>query len=206
MPEPYSSNDDFLDLESETREHSADEIDNQVAQAQERLLKLKRESEKIERAKQKLEEIGKRQDQFDTHRAEMVGKFTTSVDRVEREIEQMLRRLEILKHIQTEFTVSLQELEKINPSAWKQEPNELTKELSQAITFVEDAHSSYRKAQAQIGLEEDAADSPYESESIGGSHGFSYWLMAGFAFTLPICALLLLGLFFWFLQLASTPN
>lgn len=204
MPDPRSTRDDFLDLDEDPKAPSAEQIDDQVALAQEKLLQLKRQAEQLEREKQKLEELGRRQDQFDTGRAEMVDKFTASLVQIQRETDYTLKRLEILKNVQESFTSYLHELEAIDPKEWA--PAELNKELSKALGAVEDARSVYVKAQAQVAADaEVAGPSPFESESlVQGGHSFGYWLMAGFAFTLPLFALGLLGLLLWFLQLAST--
>jgi hypothetical protein len=203
MTDPRSPREDFLDLDEAANAPSVEQIDDQVALAQERLVALKRQAEQLEREKQKLEELSRRQEQFDTGRAEMVDKFTSSLVGIQRETDQTLKRLEILKNVQANFTEYLQELEAINPKDWS--PAELTKELSRAIGIVEDARSIYVKAQAQVASDEDAGGtSPYESDHIGGGHSFGYWMMAGFAFTLPLTALGLIGLLLWFLQLASS--
>lgn len=202
MTDPRSPRGDFLDLDETANAPSVEQIDDQVAQAQERLLALKRQAEQLEREKQKLEELGRRQEQFDTGRAEMVDKFTSSLVGIQRETDQTLKRLEILKNVQASFTDYLQELEAIDPKDWS--PAELTKELSRAIGIVEDARSVYVKAQAQVASDEPpSSHSPYESDIAGGGHSFGYWLMAGFAFTLPLTALGIIGLLLWFLQLAS---
>jgi vacuolar-type H+-ATPase subunit I/STV1 len=202
MPDPRSPREDFLDLDEAAQAPSVEQIDDQVAQAQERLIALKRQAEQLEREKHKLEELSRRQEQFDTGRAEMVDKFTSSLVGIQRETDQTLKRLEILKNVQTNFTEYLHELEAINPKDWSSA--ELTKELSRAIGIVEDARSVYVKAQAQVASDEDSGgSSPYESERTGG-HSFGYWMMAGFAFTLPLTALGLIGLLLWFLQLASS--
>ena len=205
MAEHRSHREDFLDLDEEPSTSSApsvEQLDDQVAQAQERLVALKRQAEQLEREKQKLEELSRRQDQFDSGRAEMVDKFTGSLVQIQRETDQTLKRLEILKNVQENFTSYLHELEAINPKDWTSA--ELNKELSKALGVVEDARSVYVKAQAQVGADEEVAagSSPFDSE--GGGHGFGYWLMAGFAFTLPLFALGLIGLLFWFIQLGSS--
>jgi DNA repair exonuclease SbcCD ATPase subunit len=205
MAEHRSHRDDFLDLDEAPAPSapSVEQIDDQVAQAQERLLALKRQAEQLEKEKQKLEELGRRQEQFDTGRAEMVDKFTSSLVHIQRETDQTLKRLEILKNVQSSFSTYLNELEAINPKDWA--PAELNKELSKALGAIEDARSVYTKAQAQVAADEEIASaaSPFDGES--GGHGFGYWLMAGFAFTLPLTAIGLIGLLLWFLQLASTP-
>jgi chromosome segregation ATPase len=204
MPDPRSTRDDFLDLDEDPKAPSAEQIDDQVALAQEKLLQLKRQAEQLEREKQKLEELGRRQDQFDNGRAEMVDKFTSSLVQIQRETDYTLKRLEILKNVQESFTSYLHELEAIDPKEWS--PAELNKELSKALGMVEDARSVYVKAQAQVAADgEPVGPSPFDGESLSsGGHSFGYWLMAGFAFTLPLFALGLLGLLLWFLQLAST--
>jgi len=203
MSEHRSTRDDFLDLDEDrtTPASSVEQLDDQVAQAQDRLQALKRQAEQLEREKAKLEELSRRQDQFDRGRSEMVDKFTSSLVHVQRETDHTLKRLEILKSVQESFTSYLHELEAINPKDWAQA--ELNKELSQALGAVEDARSVYTKAQAQVGGDEDISTaSPFEGGE-GGGHSFSYWLMAGFAFTLPLFALGLLGLLLWFIQLGS---
>jgi len=136
MAEQRSSHEDYLNLD-EDHAASVEELDDQVAQAQERILVLKRQSEQLEREKQKLEELSRRQDQFDTGRSEMIDKFTSSLVHIQRETDQTLKRLEILKNVQSNFTAYLQELESINPREWT--AGELNKELSKALGAVEDA-------------------------------------------------------------------
>jgi chromosome segregation ATPase len=204
MAEHRSHREDFLDLDEEPSTASAptvEQIDDKVAHAQERLIALKRQAEQLEREKQKLEELGRRQDQFDSGRAEMVDKFTASLVHIQRETDQTLKRLEILKNVQESFTSYLHELEAINPKDWA--PADLNKELSKAIGAVEDARSVYTKAQAQVAAEEEVASGASPFDGDGGGQSFGYWLMAGFAFTLPLFALGLVGLLFWFIQLGS---
>ena len=202
MAEYRSSREDYLDLDedpSTPAPASVEQIDNQVAQAQERLLALKRQAELLEREKAKLEELSRRQEQFDTGRAELVDKFTGSLVQIQRETDETLKRLEVLKNIQSTFSTYLQELEAINPKEW--EAGDLTKELSKALGAVEDARSVYTKASAQIAVEPLAGPPVSEAESSEGGQSFSYWLMAGLAFTLPLVVIGLLALILLFLSL-----
>jgi len=204
MAEHRSRRDDFLDLDEDpnsTPAPSVEQIDDQVAQAQDRLLALKRQAEQLEREKAKLEELSRRQEQFDSGRAEMVDKFTSSLVQIQRETDETLKRLEILKNVQASFSTYLQELEAINPKEWA--PEELTKELSKSIGAVEDARSVYTKAQAQIAVEPLAGPSSVETDGAEGVQGFGYWLMAGFAFTLPLLILGLVALVLLFFSLTS---
>lgn len=202
MAEHRSHREDFLDLDEDPSTPSAptvEQIDDQVAQAQERLLALKRQAEQLEREKAKLEELSRRQEQFDSGRAEMVDKFTGSLVQIQRETDETLKRLEVLKNIQSTFSNYLHELEAINPKEWT--PEDLTKELAKAIGTVEDARSVYTKAQAQVAVEPLGGPGVAETEASDGGQGFSYWLMAGLAFTLPLVIVGLLALILLFLSL-----
>jgi len=206
MAEQRSRRDDFLDLDEDpntTPAPSVEQIDDQVALAQERLLALKRQAEQLEREKAKLEELSRRQEQFDSGRAEMVDKFTGSLVQIQRETDETLKRLEVLKNVQASFSTYLQELEAINPKEWT--PEELTKELSKALGAIEDARSVYTKAQAQVAIEGLSASSSSAAEIEGseGAQGFGYWFMAGFAFTLPLLILGLVGLVLLFLSISA---
>lgn len=179
---------------------NSEQIGDQMAQAQERLLALKRQAELLEREKAKLEELSRRQEQFDTGRAEMVDKFTSSLVQIQRETDETLKRLEVLKNVQSSFAAYLQELEGINPKEWS--PEELPKELSKAIGAIEDSRSVYTKARAQISVESPLlSPAASESEFSESAQGFGYWLMAGLAFTLPLVIIGLLALILLFLSL-----
>lgn len=201
MAEYRSNRDDYLDLDEDPSNPApgVEQLDDQVAQAQERLAALKRQAEQLEREKAKLEELSRRQEQFDGGRAEMVDKFTGSLVQIQRETDETLKRLEVLKNIQSTFSTYLHELESINPKEWA--PEELNKELSKAIGSVEDARSVYTKAQAQIAVEPLAGPAQVEMESADGGQSFGYWLMAGLAFTLPLVIIGLLALILLFLSL-----
>ncbi len=196
----YRSSREDLHNTNEDASSPVEQLDSKMAQAQERLLSLKRQADQLEREKQKLEELSRRQEQFDSGRSDMVDKFTSSLVQIQRETDETLKRLEILKNVQENFSSYLHELEAINPKDWA--PEELQKELSHAIGTVEDARSVFVKAQAQIASDtESPGTSPYDADFANVGQGFGYWLMAGFAFTLPLTAIGLLGLILWFLQL-----
>ena len=70
MAEHRSTRDNFLYLDEDrpASASSVEQLDDQVAQAQDRLQALKRQAEQLEREKAKLEELSRRQDQFDQGR------------------------------------------------------------------------------------------------------------------------------------------
>lgn len=197
-PDPY------LDLE----ENASEELGDQVQQVRAELESLKQKQEEIEREKLRLEELKRRQDELDAGRSEMLDKLTRALVVVQREIEEAQKRLEQLHSIYNSFTQHLRHLESISSRAWNS--NELPRELSKAISSVEDARAEFIKAQAKISPE---AASTNDSSSMNGmdgdysmyeERGFAYWLKSGFAFTLPIQVLAAIGLLVWVWSILSS--
>lgn len=194
MPADFNK-DEYLDLEDD----SPGELGDKVQQVRAELESLKQKQEEIEREKHRLEELKRRQDELDNGRAEMLDKLTRSLVVVQREVEETQKRLEQLHSIYNSFTQHLRHLESINSKSWTS--GELPRELSKAISSVEDARAEYTKAQAKI-----SPESPVESSAQGAmdgdygmyeERGFSYWLKSGFAFTLPLQVLSAIGLLIW---------
>jgi flagellar biosynthesis chaperone FliJ len=184
-----------------------EDLGEEVQKTNTELENLKRKLEDIERQKQKLEELKRRQEELEDGRAEMLDKLTRSLGTVQRESEETHKRLEQLQAIQNSFTQHLRYIDSINPKLWG--ATELPRELSKAISAVEDARADYVKAQAKIAVESPAADVPvgYEGDyAAPEERGFGYWLRSGFAFTLPLQVLGWCVFVAWLLQqLGRTP-
>lgn len=202
MPSDFSKDPDpYLDLAEENPEDLGEEVQKTNTE----LEKLKRQLEDIEKQKVRLEELKRRQDELDNGRSDMMDKLTRSLVTVQREADETQKRLEQLHNIHNSFTQHLRFIESINPKAWS--AAEMPKELSKALSAVEDARSEYVKAQAKI-----AVDVPGEA-SVAGSYeqeygyveekGLMYWLKSGFAFTLPLQVIGLIGLLVWIYSLSK---
>ncbi len=184
--------DDDFDFEDE---ESTEELESQVQKAQAELGELKRRAEQIEKDKARLEELGRRQDELEEGRAEMVDKLTRALVVVQRETEESQKRLEQLHGIHNSFLTHLRTLEDVNPKLWT--GAEMSKELSKALSAVDDARAEHLKLNAKIApdLGDDGhggvTGGDYDEYYGGAEKGFSYWLTAGFAFTLPIMVLIL---------------
>jgi hypothetical protein len=184
----------LLDLrESGGIEH----LDSQVQRAQEQQLQLQRELERIERQKRELEELSRRQDEFQKGRSEMVENLTRAMVVVERESYDAQKRVEQLRALHGSFTKHLGNLEAIDPKDWDPAPVSVGKELSRALSAVDDARSEYGRARAVLAVQsrgDDAAGEPESPEGVGydelfggaAQGGFTHWLAVGFAFTLPL--------------------
>lgn len=197
MPSDFSKGPDpYLELEE-----SPEDLGEEVQKTNTELEKLKRQLEDIEKQKSRLEELKRRQDELENGRIDMTDKLTRSLVTVQREIDESQKRLEQLNQIFNSFTQHLRYIESINAKSWGSA--ELPKELSKALSAVEEARSDYSKAQAKI-----AIDSPAAAESslpagyetgyeYADDKGFIYWLKSGVAFTLPLTIVGILGLIVW---------
>ena len=189
---------DVLDFDDE--DSTSEELQSQVQKAQDELADLKRRSEQIERDKLRLEELSRRQDELEHGKAEMLDRFTRSLVVVQRETQDAEKRLDQLNEIHESFTSHLQALEAINPKVWVGQ--DLSKELSKALSTVDDARSDFNRSQPKIGAE--SADEPrataeggeYE-EYYASEKGFFHWFKSGFAFTLPLQVIGWLALLLW---------
>jgi len=199
MADRTRSDDSYLDL-PEDDSLGGEHLDNQVQKAQEQLLSLKRQQEMIERQKRELEELSRRQEQLQGGRAEMVEKFTRAIVVLERETYDAKKRVELLNAIHESFASHLDALEAINPKAW--EGLDINKELNKSLSTVDDARAEYSASLPKISSakESDGHDAVAASIGYRSDHAaaeekdFMYWLKSGFAFTLPLLALLAISI------------
>ena len=188
---------------SEEEAMSPEHLDSQVQKAQEQLLQLKRQQEQIEKQKRELEELSRRQEELERGRAEMTDKLSRSLVILEREGYDCQKKLEQIRSTHESFTQHLQLLEAIEPKGWN--PADLPKELSRALSTVDDARAEFSQQRSR--LEAGATDSdgdlqlPEATSSISGlgARTFGQWVQLGFAFTLPliIFGLIAFVIFFW---------
>jgi len=193
MPERARSSPDepLLDL-PEDESLSTEHLDSQVQKAQEALLSLKRQQDQIERQKRELEELSRRQEQLQQGKGEMVDKFVRAMVILERETYEAKKRVEALEAIHASFSGHLDVLESINPKTW--EGLDINRELTRAISAVDDARAEYANNLPRISAESDAGSSDRVATDLGYQmdygagveKDFMYWLKAGFAFTLPL--------------------
>lgn len=190
--------DTYLNLNSE----DPGELTDKVQKVRAELESLKQKQEEIEREKSRLEELKRRQDALDEGRSDMLDKLTRAMVVVQRETEESQKRVEQLAAIHHSFSQHLQQIESISPGSWS--PQELPKELSRAISIVEDARADYTRSHAKLSVEISGEEASHPNHSeytdvVDAERGFAYWLRAGLAFTLPlqILAILAILIFIW---------
>ncbi len=196
---------DVLDFDDD--EPSSQELQEQVQRAKTELEDLRRRSEQIERDKQRLEELSRKQDEFETGKADLLDKFTRAAVVIQRETQDAEKRLDQLHTIHEAFDAHQRSLEGINPKAWA--GLDLSKELSKALSVLDDARTEYQRSQPKLAL--DPVEDPRVDSALGaeyeeydaGDKGFFYWLKAGFAFTFPLLVVSVLALLVWIWSLSA---
>ncbi|MGI8957971.1 MAG: hypothetical protein ACR2II_13815 [Chthoniobacterales bacterium] len=182
---------------------STEHLDSQVQKAQEQLLQLKRQQEQIEKQKRELEELSRRQEELERGRAEMTDKLTRSLVVLEREAYDAQKKMEQLRATRESFGQHLELLESIEPRTWN--PADLSKELSRALSTVDDARTEYSQQRSRLQATADAGEavplpetgSGFETSG-GPAHSFGQWLQIGLAFTLPLIIFGMIALFTFF--------
>ena len=181
-------------------------LDSQVQKAQEQLLQLRRQADVIEKQKRELEELSRRQEELERGRAEMNDKLSRSLVILEREGYDCQKKLEQIRTTHESFTQHLQLLESIDPKSWN--PAELPKELSRALSTVDDARTEFSQQRSRLEASGNSETGEIAlPEAVSGTAGlggksFVEWLQIGFAVTLPliIFAILALLVFIWTAQ------
>jgi len=186
MSADYSSKDQspYLNLTSD----EDGELGDKVQQVRAELESLKQKQEEIEREKARLEELKRRQDSLEQGRSDMLDKLTRALVVVQRETEESQKRVEQMHAIYASFNQHLRQLEDINARSWN--PQDLPRELSKALSSVDDARAEYIKSQAKLSVDTSSEITPssmMESDyPVEEERSFVYWLRSGFAFTLPL--------------------
>jgi DNA repair exonuclease SbcCD ATPase subunit len=190
-------------LELNEDDVSAENLDSHVQKAQEQLLQLKRQQEQIEKQKRELEELSRRQAELENGRTEMADKLTRALVVLEREAYSTQNRLEQIRATRESFTQHLELVEAIDPRSWN--PSDLHKELSRALSTVDDARTEYSEQRSRLQAAgatggdaslPDVAPDAYENKT---GRSFLQWLEIGLALTLPliIFGAIALAIFFW---------
>jgi DNA repair exonuclease SbcCD ATPase subunit len=190
-------------LELNEDDVSAENLDSHVQKAQEQLLQLKRQQEQIEKQKRELEELSRRQAELENGRTEMADKLTRALVVLEREAYSAQNRLEQIRATRESFTQHLELIEGIDPRSWN--PSDLHKELSRALSTVDDARTEYSEQRSRLQAAgatggdaslPDVGPDVYENNT---GRSFLQWLEIGVALTLPliIFGAVALAIFFW---------
>ena len=188
MPEKLRPIEQMLELSEDAL--SPEHLDNQVQRAQEQLIQLKRQQDQIEKQKRELEELSRRQEELQQGRAEMSDKLARSLVILEREAYDTQKKLEHLRATRESFGQHLELIEAIDPKSWN--PTELSKELSRALSTVDDARTEFSQQRSRLQAADAASgdvalpEVAPASDMLKGGRTFGHWMQIGFAFSLPL--------------------
>ena len=131
-----------------------------------------------------------------------MDKLTRSLVVLEREAYNAQKRLEQIRATRESFGQHLELIEAIDPKSWN--PPDLNKELSRALSTVDDSRTEYAEQRSRLQAADDGSDVSLPdaiSEPYGFNDGrsFFHWLKIGIALSLPliIFGAIAIALFFW---------
>src|SRR3954465_5478549 len=153
MPEKIRPIEQMLEL-SEEESMSPEHLANHVQKAQEQLLQLKRQQDQIEKQKRELEELSRRQEELERGRSEMLDKLTRSLVVLEREAYDTQKKLEHIRGTRESFGQHMELIEAIDPKSWN--PADLHKELSRALSAVDDARAEFSQQRSRLQATDEA--------------------------------------------------
>ena len=200
MPERIRPIEQMLEL-NEDETNSTEHLDSQVQKAQEQLFLLKKQQEQIEKQKRELEELSRRQEELERGRLEMGDKLARSLVILEREAYDTQKKQEQIRATRESFEQHLALLESIDPKTWN--PAELHKELSRALSAVDDARAEFSQQRSRLTATDESGEVALPEAapevSLGSPNGLLQWMQIGFAFTFPLMVfgLIALMIFLW---------
>jgi chromosome segregation ATPase len=184
------------------RAPTRDEVDRKVVEAQQKLAELKRAQDDLERERAALEELRRRQTEFQTGRQEMIHHLTRGLGLLEeaefnarRDAEQMVKTV-------ADFRDALDKIQAIHDETWTKDNFSI--ELTRGLTTIENARMEWNAARLKLSVLEGEARGAAEAEeapapAVSPFAGLSVGELCkiGLAMTWPLAlvALLALGVF-----------
>jgi hypothetical protein len=130
------------------RAPSRDDVDRKVVETQQKLVELKRAQEELERERAGLEELRRRQGEFQTGRQEIIQQLIRGLGLLEeaefcarRDAEQMVKTI-------GDFRAALTKVQAIHDEIWTKENFQI--ELTRALTTIENARMEWNSARLKL--------------------------------------------------------
>jgi hypothetical protein len=181
------------------RAPTRDEVDRKVVEAQQKLAELKHAQEDLERERAALEELRRRQTEFQTGRQEMIHHLTRGLGLLEeaefnarRDAEQMVKTV-------ADFRDALDKIQAIHDDTWTKDNFSI--ELTRGLTTIENARMEWNAARLKFSVLDGeakeaagAGEAPATAVSPFASMSFGELCRFGLAMTWPlVIALAALG-------------
>jgi len=146
------------------RPPTREELETQVSEKQIKLAELKRAQEELERERAGLEDLRRRQMEFQTGRAEMLQHLTRGIGLLE-EAELTARRdAEQMSRVLVEFREAVTKVQGINEQLWNQE--NFNVELTRASTTIENARMEWNSARLKLPILSADTGKPAEQAAV----------------------------------------
>jgi hypothetical protein len=184
------------------RAPTRDDVDRKVVEAQQKLAELKRAQDSLERERSALEELRRRQTEFQTGRQEMIHNLTRGLGLLEeaefnrrRDAEQMVKTI-------ADFRDALAKIEAVHDETWTKENFHI--ELTRALTAIENARMEWNTARLKLPAlspealkKTEVETAPPATVSPFAGMGLGELCKIGFAMTWPLVLVALgaLGIF-----------
>lgn len=201
--------DEMPDATASRMARQKEELSQQVAGTVQEIEALRMKQEALEKEKQTLEQLRRRQDEYESGKADMTEKLARGIVLLEKELNHTARMAQLLEATRASFQDTLDGIRKLDEESWAEEEFEL--ELTRARAVVEEAQTTYARAISRV----EAADwqkakadpgppgTDYAEEKPRRPYrGFWYWLMVGIAVSLP-GGLIAVGIFLAWLYLSG---
>ena len=176
-----------------------EEIESLVSEKQIKLAELKRAQEELERERAHLEELRRRQIEFQTGRQEMLQNLTRGVGLLEEAELTARREADEMERTLREFREATSKVQAINEQLWTSATIDV--ELTRALTTLENARMEWNAARLKFAIlsgvstsEEAGTEKSHPVASLFTTASLLQLCKIGFALTWPL-ALLGLGIF-----------
>jgi hypothetical protein len=186
------------------RAPTRDDVDRKVVDAQQKLVALKRAQEELERERSSLEELRRRQTEFQTGRQEILQQLTRGLGLLDEAEFSVRREAEQMAKTAADFREALVKVQTIQDESWTKENFQI--ELTRALTIVENARMEWNSARLKLpvlaGETKRGGDAPAPASAPAAAPsltelGFGQLCKIGLALTWPLLlvALAALGIF-----------
>ena len=203
MAGEYDSS-EFIDTDFTTQKPSAsandpfraptrEDVDRKVVDAQQKLVALKRAQEELERERSSLEELRRRQTEFQTGRQEILQQLTRGLGLLDEAEFSARRDAEQMAKTALDFREALAKVQTIQDESWTKENFQI--ELTRALTTIENARMEWNSTRLKLpvlaGENKPAAVSERNSAATAAAPslaelGFGQLCKIGLAMTWPL--------------------
>ena len=163
-------------------------LPNEIAETSDELERLHQKQDDLERRKREIIEQRRQIELFEHNRKDLIDKLRRNAVLVVRQGSQASRVAALCSEVGSSFSKLHAEIEAMDPQKWNED--EFDARFSEAQAKLESARVEYGKAMdgvSAVGWHTASSSSPVSSGAVDSvKRGFSYWLVAGLGFTLPL--------------------